>query len=315
MILALAGGVGGARLASGLAAVLAPAELTIAVNVGDDFEHLGLAVSPDLDTVMYTLAGLQHPVNGWGRADETWNFMETLAALGGETWFRLGDRDLAVHVERTCLLRSGKSLSAVTADLCSRLGIRHAVLPVTDAPLRTMVATDAGELAFQDYFVRRRCEPAVRGFRFAGADRAELSAPLARLGESGIIDGIVICPSNPWLSVAPMLVVAPLREMLAARRLPVVAVSPIVAGAAVKGPAAKIMRELGVEVSALGAVRYYGALVDGWVLDVQDAALASAVAAEGHEVELTDTIMSSPQKAAGVAQAALGLLRRIGPPR
>jgi LPPG:FO 2-phospho-L-lactate transferase len=315
VILALAGGVGGARMASGLASVLAPDKLTVAVNVGDDFEHLGLAISPDLDTVMYTLAGLQHPVNGWGRVDETWNFMDTLTALGGESWFRLGDRDLAVHVERTHLLRSGKSLSAVTADFCARLGIRHAVLPVTDAALRTMVATDAGELAFQDYFVRRRCEPAVRSFRFAGADGAELSAPLAKLGESGIIEGIVICPSNPWLSVAPLLAVAPLRKLLASKRLPVVAVSPIIAGAAVKGPAAKIMGELGVEMSALGVVRHYGALVDGWVLDMQDAALESAVAADGHAVVLTDTMMNSAQKAAGVAQAALGLLRRIGASR
>jgi LPPG:FO 2-phospho-L-lactate transferase len=315
VILALAGGVGGARLASGFAAVLAADELTIAVNVGDDFEHLGLAISPDIDTVMYTLAGLQHPVNGWGRFDETWNFMGTLADLGGETWFRLGDRDLAVHVERTRQLRAGRSLSDITAELCGRLGIRHSVLPATDASLRTMVDTDAGELAFQDYFVRRRCEPAVRGFRFAGAADAAPAAPLAKLLESGIIEAIVICPSNPWLSVAPMLAIAPLREFLASKRVPVVAVSPIVAGAAVKGPAAKIMRELGVELSALGVVRHYGALVDGWVVDSQDAALAPAVEAIGCKLVLTDTMMTAPEKTASVARVALDLARRIGASR
>ena len=207
MIVALAGGVGGARLAQGLVQVLEPADLALVVNVGDDFEHLGLRVCPDLDTVTYTLAGLQNPATGWGRANETWNFMETLEHLGGETWFRLGDRDLALHVERTRRLAGDEPLSAITADFCARFGIRHPVLPATDQRLRTRVLTDVGELAFQDYFVRRRAEPVVRALHFEGARQAQPAPALAALIASRSVTGIVICPSNPWLSVDPVLAV------------------------------------------------------------------------------------------------------------
>jgi LPPG:FO 2-phospho-L-lactate transferase len=308
-ILALAGGVGGARLARGLAQVLGPDELAIAVNVGDDFEHLGLSISPDLDTVMYTLAGVVNPETGWGRAEESWNFMQALGALGGENWFRLGDKDLAVHVERSRRLRAGEPLSAVTADLCRRFGLRHPVLPATDAPLRTRVLTDQGELAFQDYFVRQQCRPVVRALRFEGAEAAAPSTPLAGLLASGTIRGVVICPSNPWLSVEPLLAVQALRALLA--RVPVVAVSPIVGGAAVKGPAAKIMGELGLPVSALGVVRHYGSLVHGWVLDSADAGLRAAAAEQGAAVVIEDTVMSTLDKAAGVARAAVALLQQL----
>lgn len=311
MILALAGGVGGARLACGLTEILPADELAVAVNVGDDFEHLGLAISPDLDTVMYSLAGVVNPETGWGRAGESWSFMQALGSLGGETWFRLGDKDLAVHVERTRRLRAGETLSAITGDLCRRLGVRHPVLPVTDRPLRTKVLTDAGELEFQDYFVRQQCRPVVRGFRFEGAETAVPSAPLARLLGSGALRGIVICPSNPWLSVAPLLAVRALHELFAAKRLPVVAVSPIVGGAAIKGPAAKIMNELGVPVSAAGVVRHYGELVDGWLLDATDAGLRGELAATGRTAVFTDTVMRTPQKTVEVARAALDLLHRL----
>ena len=311
MILALAGGVGGARLARGLAQVLGADELVIAVNVGDDFEHLDLSISPDLDTVMYTLADIHDHKEGWGRAGETWHFMETLKQLGGETWFRLGDRDLAVHVERTRRLRAGEALSAVTADFCARFGVRHAILPATDMPLRTIVQTDQGNLSFQDYFVRRRCQPRVQGFRFEGADAALPSLPLLRLIETGSIDGVVICPSNPWLSVAPLLAIAALRRFLESKRVPVVAVSPIVAGAAVKGPAAKLMRELGIEISALAVTRHYGRLVDGWIIDTQDADLEREITAAGFAVASTDTLMTDLQKSRQVAQASLSLLNRI----
>lgn len=311
MILALAGGVGGARLASGLAQALRPSELAVAVNVGDDFDHLGLSISPDIDTVMYTLAGIHNPETGWGRAGETWHFMEALAQLGGDTWFRLGDRDLAVHIERTRRLRRGETLSAITASLCARLAIAHAVMPVSDAPLRTLVDTDAGEFSFQDYFVRQHCEPRVTGFRFDGAATTEPSAPLARLLESGAIEGVVICPSNPWLSVAPMLAVERLRAFIESKCAPVIAVSPIVAGEAVKGPAAKIMRELGFEASALGVARHYGALVDGWVIDTRDAAIEPAIARGGWAVALTDTLMSTPARSLHVAREALSLMRRV----
>lgn len=311
MILALAGGVGGARLARGLALALPPGELAVAVNVGDDFEHLGFSVSPDLDTVMYTLAGLQNPETGWGRADETWHFMEALADLGGETWFRLGDRDLAVHAERTCRLRDGARLSTITRNLCLSFGIETAVFPVTDDRLRTLVETGGETLSFQEYFVRRRCEPVLGGLRFDGANEATPSPPLAKLFERGAIEGVILCPSNPWLSVAPMLAVPGISAFLASRQVPVVAVSPIVSGHAVKGPAAKVMLELGLEVSALGVARHYGRLVDGWLIDAQDASLAPAIASEGQVVMASDTLMSSLEKSRRVAEDAVSLLRRL----
>ena len=313
MILALAGGVGGARMAQGLVQVLGADELAMVVNVGDDFEHLGLHVSPDLDTVMYTLGGVHNPETGWGRAGETWNFLDALAAIGGDSWFRLGDRDLAVHVERTHRLRSGERLSGITADLCRAFGIRHPVIPATDDRLRTFVDTDEGELAFQDYFVRRRCEPVVRGFRFDGASTARIAAPLAALhGSPARIAGIVLCPSNPWLSVAPMLALPAIAALLDAPDIPVVAVSPIVGGAAVKGPADKIMRELGHAVDVSGVVAHYGARVDGWVIDERDRSHAGAIAAAGHGVCVTDTMMTTPARSAALALEAIDLLRTLG---
>jgi LPPG:FO 2-phospho-L-lactate transferase len=309
MILALAGGVGGARMAQGLVQVLGPDELAIVVNVGDDFEHLGLHVAPDLDTVMYTLGGVHNPDTGWGRAGETWNFLDTLGRIGGDTWFRLGDHDLAVHVERTRRLRGGDPLSAITTDFCRGFGIAHPVMPATDGRLRTFVDTDEGELAFQDYFVRRRCEPAARGFRFEGAGSASASAPLAAIATGGRpVDGIVICPSNPWLSVAPLLAVRDLAALVDAPSIPVVAVSPIVGGAAVKGPAAKIMRELGLAVDVSGVAGFYEGRVDGWVIDERDRSHAAAIEAAGHRVVVTDTMMTSPGRSAALARDALALL-------
>lgn len=312
MILVLAGGVGGARLSRGLTETLAPDQMAIAVNVGDDFEHLGLAISPDIDTVMYSLAGLVNPETGWGRADETWSFIQTLSTLGGETWFQLGDKDLAVHVERTRRLRAGDTLSVITADFCHSLGIEHPVMPVTDALLRTRVLTETADLAFQDYFVRQRCCPSVRGFRFAGAEVATPSAPLLKLLASDNLDGVIICPSNPWLSIAPILAVKGLREVVSSGRIPVVAVSPIVGGAAVKGPAAKIMSELDLPVSALGVIQHYGSLVGGWVLDEADAGLQREVEAKGCKVVVTDTLMSSLHKSKHVARLAIDLVRTLG---
>jgi len=315
IVLALAGGVGGARLAQGLARALDPQSLAIAVNVGDDFTHLDLSICPDLDTVMYTLAGVHNPQTGWGRAEESWRFLETLERIGGETWFRLGDRDLAVHVERTRRLRRGQPLSVVTAALCRGFGIAHPVFPVTDQPLRTWVDTEAGELEFQDYFVRRQCAPAVRGFRFQGAADAQPSAPLAELLTSDRLRGIVICPSNPWLSIAPMLAVPALGRLIDSRQVPVVAVSPIVGGAAVKGPAGKIMRELGLAVDVGSVVAHYGPRVAGWVIDTRDAPLAGTIGARGHAVEVTDTLMTDATRAETLARETLALLERVGPHR
>jgi LPPG:FO 2-phospho-L-lactate transferase len=291
VILALAGGVGGARLANGLTRRLAPEDLVVAVNTGDDFEHLGLHVSPDLDSVMYRLAGLNDTERGWGLAGETWRFMEALGRLGGETWFNLGDRDLATHVERTRRLRAGESLSDVTTAFCRRLGIAHCVAPMSDRPVRTMVRTDDGTIPFQDYFVRLRCAPAVRGFDFAGADAARPSAALSAALDDDDLSAIVICPSNPYVSIAPILALPGVAAAMASRRVPVVAVSPIVGGEAVKGPAAKMMRELGVAPSSASIASHYGPLLDGLVLDAADASLAPGIEAAGTATLVTGTLM------------------------
>ncbi len=287
-ILALAGGVGGAKLALGLANVLAPDRLTIAVNTADDFEHLGFYICPDLDTVLYTLAGVANPETGWGRRDESWSVMEALGPLGGETWFRLGDKDLATHIERTRRLRSGETLSAIMRDLSAKLGVQPAMVPMSDGPVRTMVMTDRGELAFQDWFVRLRCEPVVRSVRFAGADSA---TPHPALLDMAGLRGLVVCPSNPFVSVSPILALPGVREAVQGARIPRVAVTPIVGGQAIKGPAAKMLAELGHDVSALGVAHYYKGLIDGFVLDEVDRALAPSIAALGLEVRVTDTMM------------------------
>ena len=290
-IVALAGGVGGARMAAGLAQCVAPGALSVVVNTADDFEHMGLAISPDLDTVMYTLAGLENAAQGWGLAGETWSFMEATGRLGGETWFQLGDRDLATHVERTRRLAGGAPLSEVTTALSVALGVTSHLLPMSDDPVRTIIDTDIGRLAFQDYFVRRRCEPHLRAVAFEGAERARpLPAAITALADPRLA-AIVLCPSNPYVSIAPLLAVQGLRQALEQRGVPLVAVSPIVGGKAVKGPAAKMMSELGVEATALGIARHYRGLIDGLVIDEADRALADPIAALGMAVHVTDTIM------------------------
>ena len=290
-IVALAGGVGGAKLAHGLAMALRPADLAVVVNTGDDFRHLGLHVSPDLDTVMYTLAGLNNQTQGWGLEGETWNFMAATERIGGETWFRLGDRDLATHVERTRRL-GRESLSAITGDLCRRLGVRHAVVPMSDDPLQTLVDTDRGRLAFQDYFVRLRCAPKVRRLLFRGARQARPSAGFQAALKSDRLQAIVLCPSNPFLSIDPILSVPGIRAALKARRAPLVAVSPLIGGQAVKGPAAKIMGELGMPTTPAGIARHYRGLLDGLVIDRADEALAGELGRL--PVLVTDTLMKGP---------------------
>jgi LPPG:FO 2-phospho-L-lactate transferase len=287
-ILALAGGVGGAKLALGLTHTLAAEALTVAVNTADDFEHLGFSISPDLDTVMYTLAGVANPETGWGRRDESWTMMAALEQLGGETWFKLGDKDLATHIERTRRLRAGETLSAVTHDLAQRLGVAPMIVPMTDDSVRTIVTTDQGDLAFQDWFVRRRCEPAVRAVRFAGAAMAKPHAALADMAD---LRGVIVCPSNPFVSVAPILAVPGARQALERTKAPRVAVTPIVGGQAIKGPAAKMLSDLGHDVSALGVARHYKGLIDGFVLDTSDVVLAPAIEALGLKVHVADTMM------------------------
>lgn len=301
MIVALAGGVGGARLALGLARHLPAQELTVVVNTGDDFEHLGLRICPDLDTVLYTLAGVNNRVTGWGRANEGWNFMATLAELGADTWFKLGDKDVALHVLRTHALARGRRLSELTTQFARRFGVRSRLLPMSDTPVSTRVHTARAVLPFQDYFVRLQCRPRVTGFSFQGAETARVPEALAAIMRAGRVRAVVLCPSNPFVSVAPILSVAPIKRWLERRRFPVVAVSPIVGGAAIKGPAAKMMRELGLEISALGLARHYGSLVDGWVIDRRDAHLAAGIEARGQAALACDTVMSTPAKSARLA--------------
>lgn len=287
-VVALCGGIGGAKLALGLYRVLAPRALSLIVNCGDDFEHLGLRICPDLDTTLYTLAGLAHTERGWGRQDETWAFMDALGSLGGQTWFRLGDKDMALHVERTRRLATGEPLSAIIAEFAARLGVNAAIAPMSDAPVRTRVRTPEGELDFQDYFVRLRCAPRVTAVTFDGAAAAQPSP-----GASAALAGaraIVICPSNPYLSIDPILAVPGMRALLRARAAPVIAVSPIIGGDAVKGPTAKIMRELGVPSTPAAIARHYAGLLDGFVLDARDQASARDFDCPVH---VTDTLMRS----------------------
>jgi LPPG:FO 2-phospho-L-lactate transferase len=276
---------------------------------------LGFAVSPDLDTVMYTLAGVNNPASGWGRAHETWSFMSALGALGGEAWFRLGDRDLAVHVLRTLALERGATLSEITHALAKRFGIRHNILPMSDSPVRTRVLTSRGELAFQDYFVRRACAPRVTGFRYRGSRKAGIAPALQKIMRTRKVRAVVICPSNPYVSVAPILSVPEMRVWIKQRDFPVVAVSPIVGGAALKGPAAKMMRELGCEATALGVVRHYGGCVDAWVIDRRDAKLQHAIEREGKTVIVADTVMSNRRKSAQLAQRVVALAKALASER
>lgn len=293
-ITALAGGVGGAKLAHGLAQILPPEDLTIIVNTGDDFEHLGLSICPDLDTVCYTLAGLANPETGWGRVNETWNTIANIEKLGGPNWFRLGDQDIATHLERTRRLKGGETLSQITKDFCKAWGIQPTILPMTDAPVRTIVDSDEGELAFQEYFVHRQCGPKVKGFRFDGVEAAEPAFGVREAVESA--DAIVICPSNPWVSVDPILRVIPLPKKK------IVAVSPIIGGKTVKGPAAKMYAELGIEPSALAVAEHYRDLLSGFVLDNVDAHLSDKIRTR---TLVTDTLMNSLTDRARLAMDVL----------
>jgi LPPG:FO 2-phospho-L-lactate transferase len=301
-VVALSGGIGGAKLALGLSRILSPENLIVVANVGDDFEHLGLHISPDSDTLMYTLAGLDNAKLGWGRQDETWSFMETLSALGGEDWFRLGDRDLAVHMERTRRLRQGESLSAVTADFCRRLGVGPHVLPATDDRLRTRLRTDEGWLDFQDYFVRLQCRPIVRELTFEGAENARPHADLLAALSDERLRAVIICPSNPFISVEPILAVPGIRQALSACTAPVIAVSPIIGGRAVKGPTAKMMTELGMIPSAASVAQRYGDLLDGYVMDVEDAEEAARVTPK---VTLAPTLMTTLAEKEQLARVVL----------
>ncbi|HEX4675519.1 MAG TPA: 2-phospho-L-lactate transferase [Steroidobacteraceae bacterium] len=303
-VVALCGGVGGAKLAHGLSLALAaePDSLSIIVNTGDDFRHLGLSIAPDLDSVLYALAGLSDPVRGWGRREETWRFMEALRGLGGESWFQLGDGDLAVHVERSWRLAQGATLSEVTAHLCAALGITARVLPMSDDPVRTRVLTPEGWLDFQDYFVRRQCQPAVREFMFSGAETARPQPEALAALQRRDLRAIVICPSNPFVSVEPILAVPGIRLALQQAEAPVMAVTPIIGGKAIKGPAAKMMTELGLDVSPAAVARRYAGLIDAFVVDQTDPV---PEALPGVTFVRAATLMSSVEDRLGLARAVL----------
>jgi LPPG:FO 2-phospho-L-lactate transferase len=309
--LALTGGVGGAKLALGLSRLLAPGQLSFAVNTGDDFEHLGLHISPDIDTLVYTLSGQSNPEMGWGRRDESWQFMLALEQLGGETWFRLGDRDLAMHIERTRQLAHGQSLGQITDRLAKALGIKHQILPMSDDPVRTRVQTPTGWLDFQEYFVRQQCQPVVKGFEYVGAENASINSSLVEVLHSVDLAGVVICPSNPFASIDPILALPGMRQALTGCKAPVIAVSPVVGGAAIKGPTVKMMQELSLPNTATWVAEHYADVLDGFVLDQQDASLQAGIESLGLGVVCTQTVMKTLDDRVTLAQNCLDFLQQL----
>lgn len=305
-VVVLTGGVGGAKLVLGLASVMSPGRIVAIVNTGDDFRHLGLHISPDLDTLLYTLAGKADPAQGWGREGETWSFMSALRSLGGADWFQLGDGDLALHVLRTNRIAAGERLSQITADFARGWGVGVTMLPMSDDPVATVVATDEGDLPFQNYFVERRCAPAVRAIRFEGAAHAAAGPGVVDAILDPATRAILIAPSNPYLSVDPILAVPEIRAAILKRGAPAVAVSPIVGGQAVKGPTAKLMSELGLPVTPATVADHYRGLIDGMLCDERD-----AVGAIGIPIRSADTLMKTIEDKARVAEAALALADRL----
>ena len=304
---ALSGGVGGSKLSLGLSHLLG-SRLTIIVNTGDDFEHLGLHVSPDIDTTLYTLAGVVNEETGWGRRDETWSFMRAIEALGGPTWFRLGDGDLATHVDRSRRLVVGETLTQICADFRVCLGVEPKVLPMSDNMVRTLVETDIGTLAFQEYFVRQRCRPRVRGIRFACASAASAQPLALEALAAPTLAGVIICPSNPYLSIDPILAVPGIAEALRRCAAPVIAVTPIIGGKAVKGPTAKIMEELGLPTDVSTIARHYSGLIDGFVLDRVDARLEPAMPVPAL---VTNTMMTTLDDKRVLAAACIGMCDKL----
>ena len=308
---ALSGGSGGVKLAVGLAQLLRE-RLAIVVNTGDDFTHLGLHISPDIDTVLYSLAGVVNEETGWGRRGETWTFMRALGDLGVPTWFKLGDGDLATHVDRTQRMRAGESLTGVGARQAAALGIAAHILPMSDDPVSTMVETDSGSLSFQEYFVREQCRPALRGVRYDSADAARPTGEVIEALSAPDLAGIIIGPSNPWLSVDPILAVAGMREALRASRAPIIAVSPLVGSKAVKGPTAKIMTELSLQPDSRTVARHYAGLIDGFVIDGQDKALEKDIAVP---VLVTNTMMRTLEDRIALARHCLAFCGRLASKR
>jgi LPPG:FO 2-phospho-L-lactate transferase len=308
MIVAFAGGVGGAKLAHGLYQTLPPDTLTVVVNTADDFDLWGLRISPDLDTVMYTLAGLANKETGWGVAGDTWQMFEMLERYGYDTWFRLGDRDVATHIARTEQLRAGRSLTDITASFAQALGIAAALLPMCDEPVMTLVDTPAGQLQFQDYFVRRHHSDPVHAITLGGIEQATVSPEVRKAITEA--EAIIFCPSNPIVSIGPILALPGMRALLEERRAPKVAVSPIVGGKALRGPADQMLRGLGYDVSAYGVASIYHGLLDVFVIDKVDAEQRDRIEQLGMRVLVTDTVMRDEADRRRLAEEILGVLTR-----
>jgi len=309
-VVALGAQVGGAKLANGLYR-LKGKDLAVVVNTGDDCEHLGLALSPDIDTMLYTLAGLADPMRGWEPSGETFSFFDMFKRLGGPDWLRLGDRGLAAAVLRAEGLSAERRLTEITLDFCRQLGIGARVLPMSDDPVRTLVRTQDGEMSFNEYFFQLQCVPVVESFHYAGADRAQLSDEVIDATHSSDLEAIVICPSNPYHAIRPILEVQGMRELLRKHDAPIVAVSPIVGSRALRGSAAKMMREMGREVSARGVAIEYYRQIDGFVIDTEDEALAEGIRASGIDVLVTPTIMRTPEDCAALAQGVLDFAQTV----
>jgi LPPG:FO 2-phospho-L-lactate transferase len=309
-VVALAGGVGGAKLADGLSRLIPKLDLTVIVNTGDDFSLFGLKICPDLDTVCYNLAGMENPIAGWGRAEESWETINEISFLGGPDWFRLGNKDLAVHLERTRRLDEGEVLSKIVSSFCRRWGISANILPMSDMPVPTIVRTSQGDLPFQDYFVKLACSPEVTDFIFQGADES-VPAPgvIQAINEA---DLVLICPSNPWVSIDPILALPEIRKTLQDKV--VLAVSPIIGGKAVKGPAAKMFKELGIKPSAAAVAEHYRGLLSGFILDNADQGLEESLSGSGSEelkVLVTNTWMKTRQDRVRLAEEVLSFSKQI----
>lgn len=307
----LSGGIGGAKLVVGLRQVLADGQLQVIANTGDDFEHLGLPISPDIDTLIYSLAGIANPETGWGLRDESWQFMDALAGLGGPDWFRLGDRDLATHIRRRELLAQGCTLSETTRRLAQAHGVHVPVWPMSDTPVRTVVETAGGPLEFQDYFVRQQAQPVITGLRYGGIEAARPSPGALQALAAAASGAIILTPSNPWLSIDPILSVPGIKATISTSKAPVVAVSPIVKGAAIKGPTAKLMRELGIEPSVLSIAAHYRDILDGLVIDTQDRAQQDAIEDMGIRVHISNTVMRDLADKVALAQQVLDFATRM----
>ena len=310
-IVALCGGIGGSKLALGLNNVLDQKNLSIITNTGDDFLYLGFYICPDIDTVIYTLAGVNNKETGWGREDETWKTLDVLEELGADTWFQLGDKDLALHLFRSKEKRNGELLTTITRKITNKFGLKTNVLPMSNHPVQTFLETEDGEMTFQDYFVRNKCKPKVKNILFKSKKPVATDAVKRSLMDKNL-DGIVFCPSNPYLSIDPILSIDRIRKLIGNKKKPSIAISPIVGHDSVKGPTSKLMKEMGVEVSSLSIAKHYKGLIDGIVIDHEDENEAQKIREMGIEVKLSKIIVETKEEKMRLAKESLEFIKEIG---